>query len=504
MWITSFLPQGPQNPETQNFLDLCLHLSPDVFVDRSGTRVLVNLQSVVSYWQMGRVLSDPDNARHPFLQHLKLLREAQHRIQKSADSARPSAFVLAPSPSLAAWGLEQERSNPDLLVILNPMEIQKRFQELAPASLTTLLQDRLDATPALLKSWRLFLEDLDYLGIRDILSLKKLFQDPSLKKSCFERFPDLAPLLMQRLILGAKDYSLQAHRPQEEMSAAFFPSLEDEMGSPSANDLVVRIDEILRVWQLRLEARKSQLRGLEITLGFRRPFTRNRLTGRMETEITEHPLELKFPQGLRDAREITDMVREKLLSMPPEESRLFVLPLESVRLHSLGIERIHDRQLSLFEQEHEASLEKWKLLLGRLQARSHKGLEISVGSFETGDTYWPEDTFLWNEWKGDELDAKRTTQPNTDSAFLEQPRRPLLFHEKPRPHRPDLKSLDDFLLFLKQKNSLHTLEHLSSPWGARTENRYYARSDNEWIFWDDARKRVFIQGYFEDVPLVAS
>ncbi|MEO5667895.1 MAG: hypothetical protein ABIR96_07550, partial [Bdellovibrionota bacterium] len=436
MWLTSFLPQGPQNPETQNFLDLCLHLSPDVFVDSSGTRVVVNLQTVVSYWQMGRVLSDPDNARHPFLQHLKLLREAQHRIQKSAESARPSAFVLAPSPSVAAWGLEQERSNSELLVILNPLEIQKRFQELAPASLTALLQDKLDSSSELAKSWRIFLEDLDYLGIRDILALKQLFQDPSLKKSCFERFPALAPLLMQRLILGSKDFSLQAHRPQDEMSAAFFPSLEDEMGSPSASDLVVRIDEILRVWQLRLEARKSHLLGLEITLGFRKPFTRNRKTGRMETEITEHPLELKFTQGLRDASEVTALVREKLLSMPPEESRLFVLPLESVRLFSMGIERLQDRQLSLFEQEHEASLEKWKILLGRLQARSHKGLEITVGSFEGADTYWPEDSFQWNEWKGNEIDDKTQHHPNP--TFLEQPRRPLLFHENPRPYRADL------------------------------------------------------------------
>ena len=502
MWIASFLPQSPSNPETQNFLDLCLHLSPDVFVDHSGTRVLVSLGSVVSYWQMGRVLSDPDNARHPFLQHLKLLREAQHQIQKSADSARPSAFVIAPSPSIAAWGLEQERTNTDLLCILNPIEIQKRFQELAPSSLASLIQDKLDTSAEMKKSWRRFLEDLEYLGIRDILSLKKLFQDPSLKKSCFERFPELAPLLLQRLILGAKDFSLQAHRPQEEMSASFFPSLEDEMGSPSASDIVVRIDEILRVWQLRLEARKAHLLGLEITLGFRRPFTRNRQTGRMETEITEHPLVIKFPQGLRGAADITLLVKEKLLSMPPEEARLFVLPLESVRLHSLGIERLHDRQLSLFAQEHEASLEKWKILLGRLQARSHKGLEISIGSFDAADTYWPEESFLWNEWKGNEIDEKSNI--NTNPAFLEQPRRPLLLNERPQPFHPHLKSLDDFLIFLRQKNSLHTLEHLSSPWGERAENRYYARTENQWIYWDENRKRVFLQGYFEDVPLAAS
>ncbi len=503
MWIASFLPQGPQNPETQNFLDLCLHLSPDVFVDASGTRVMVHLSSVVSYWQLGRVLSDPDNARHPFLQHLKLLREAQHRIQKSTDSARPPAFVLAPSPSLCAWGLEQEQNNPDLLVILNPLEIQKRFQELAPSSLETMLQDQLETKPELRKSWRRFLEDLEYLGIRNILSLKNLFQDPSLKKSCFERFPELAPLLQQRLILGSKDYSLQAYRPQEEMSAGFFPSLEDEMGSPSAQDLVLRIDEILRVWQLRLEARKSHLMGLEITLGFRRPFTRNRKTGRMETEITEHPLTLKFGQGLQSARDVTELVREKLLSMPPDEARLFVLPLESVRLQSLGIERLQDRQLSLFAQEHEASLEKWKLLLGRLQARSHKGLEISVGSFTANDTYWPEDSFLWNEWKGNELDETKS-QPHTNPSFLEQPRRPLLFHEKPRLFQAALKSLDDFLIFLRERNSLHTLEHLTSPWGVRAESRYYARTGNKWIYWDDSQKKVFVQGYFEDVPLVAS
>jgi hypothetical protein len=502
MWIASFLPQSPQNPETQNFLDLCLHLSPDVFVDSSGTRVLVSLKSVASYWQMGRVLSDPDNARHPFLQHLKLLREAQHRVQKSVDSARPSAFVLAPSPSLAAWGLEQERGNPELLAILNPIEIQKRFQELAPASLETLIEDRLGAKSETRKSWRRFLEDLEYLGIRDILSLKTLFQDPSLKKSCFERFPELAPLLLDRLILGGKDFSLRAHRPQDEMSAAFFPSLEDEMGSPSAQDLVVRIDEILRVWQLRLEARKSHLLGLEITLGFRRPFTRNRKTGRMETEITEHPLTLKFPQGLRNAVDLKALVREKLLSMPPEEARLFVLPLESVRLHSLGIERLNERQLSLFEQEHEASLEKWKILLGRLQARSHRGLEVLIGSFEANDTYWPEESFLWNTWKGNELDE--TTQPHPNPSFLEQPRRPLLFQEKPRPAYPHLKSLEDFLVFLRKENALHTLEHLTSAWGEEAQDRYYARTGNEWIFWDKRQHCAFIHGYFEEIPLAAS
>ena len=485
MWIASFLPQGIPNPETQNLLDLCLHLSPDVFIDPSGTRVLVNLQSVTGYWQMGCVLSDPDNARHPFLQHLKLLREAQQRISKSNDSARPSAFVLAPSPSLAAWGLEQERRNPKLLVILNPLEIQRRFQELAPSTLSLLLEDKLAKSAELSKSWRDFQGDLKYLGIRNILALKELFQDPLLRRSCFDRFPILAPLLSQRLIMMSKDYSLEAHRPQKEMSAAFFPRCEVEGRSALASDLVSRFDEILRVWQLRLEARKSHLLGLEVILGFRKPLIRNRNTGLMESDFTEHPLELDFPEGLRSASEITQRLREKLLELTPEEARLFIFPLESVEIYSSGIERLNDRQLNLFAQITETNLEKWKDLIG-------PGLEESEASPHPS---------LWNDWKGNEshddnLDAHRPAKQRKAAELAtlpEQSRRP--FHA-PLPTkftRSSFESLDDFILFLREKNCLHTLQHVSSPWGAYPENRYYARVGSEALYWDENLKRVCLQ-----------
>lgn len=550
MWLASFIPET-QNPNaqntsvSQNFLDLCLHLSPDVFLEKypskslgekSGQKVFIHLTSVAQYWQLSKVLTHPEKHRHPFLQHLQVLRDLNNEIHhlnsrdsgyhsSSQNSARQDfvsrsrvcPFVLAPTPSLAAWALELEHKrtqastlSPQLLRIYNPMEIQKEFQQLSPSELSPLLEDQFQSQKSLRTHWQQFLEDLDYLGIRNILNLKALFQDASLKKQCFERFPELSPLLLQRLVLASKDYSLKAYAPEDVLTSSFYPGLEDALSSPSEQDLLCRIEDILRIWQLRLEARRSLLKGIELRLGFLRPLRQSLSKSPSQsgaTEIYEHLIEIRFPHGLKQAGDITSLIREKLQHLPPSENQLFNLPLEKVELRSLGVERICDKQLSLFEQNREENLEKWRLLVGRLQSRSQHNIEISVGSFELAESYWPEESFLWSEWKGEHFNEKTshpTTQSSSKSSLLEQPRRPLLFLEKPERLELGLRSFDEFLLYLRQKKALLSLEHICSPYGAqkdgRVESRYYARVGSQWIFWDEHKKCCFLQGYFEEIP----
>src|SRR5690606_20935898 len=99
------------------------------------------------------------NNKHPFVKHLQTL----HGLKDAANKRYP--FVLAPSPSLAAWALNEEKRNlkgnssekttdkshKAVLKIYNLMEIQKHFQKAPTESLEVLISDHLQKDKCLKK-----------------------------------------------------------------------------------------------------------------------------------------------------------------------------------------------------------------------------------------------------------------------------------------------------------------------------------------------------------------
>jgi len=497
-----------------SFLDLCLYLGPEVFLDRTREHVFIPLASVASYWQLSKVLAAPANPRHPFIKHLE-------ELAKFFDP-NTTKFVMAPSPSIAAWGLKYAPSRHTLNVLSN-IDLQGLFQKAPMEDVECIFADQLSKNSSLKTAWFQMIEAMEEVGVRSILQLKGIFQDMDARKSFYTRFPELAPMIHRRLILSAQDFSLQSYTPAPVMEHSFHPALEEALSSDSSQDLLLRIESLLRSWQLRLESRKSIFRKIEITLTI--PQVVSQRSGRTYTTLYHHPIQIEFPRGLRDAAKIFELVREKFQTFSKNENDLFDQVIESVRIQAKNIERLDEKQLSLFEHEAEDNFEKWKLLLARIQMRSKEGREVQVGVFEAADSYWPEESFEWKEWTGDNVmhisSATSFSSPSSlreshfppgsaeDSSlkrkerYLFQPPRPMLFLEEPEHLSVKADKLEDYIDFLKDHNALSSLESLASPinflWGQHNQVRYYARIEDQWVYWDACSKRIYLHGYFEAI-----
>jgi hypothetical protein len=198
MWLTSLVPQAFGHPETQRFLNLCFYLSPDVFTDKVGTHVFLRFASPSPH------LNSPhSNTEYLLHEQLRFLRH-------------PYPFVLCPSPTLGKWVLSQEQAPSQILSVYNSLEIQKKFQQFKPDTLDVLLSDLFYKNKNAQKQWEIFIKDLRYFDVRNILELKALLRDPELKKQFFNQFPVILPTLYQRLILGTQDhFLLQPYLPQK-------------------------------------------------------------------------------------------------------------------------------------------------------------------------------------------------------------------------------------------------------------------------------------------------
>lgn len=353
MWLACFIPQPQHQPSNQTFLDLCFHFSSEVFIQ--GHSIFIKLSPTTSkYWRLNELLSQPANNKHPILQHLHLL--------NSFVTSSKTSFVMAASPSHAAMALKQNNQNESsLLNVYSPIEIQKLFLSLNPKSLETLLEDQFIKKPSLMKSWRLFLEDLSYLGIRNILEVKTLFQEAGLRLQFVRRFPNIVPILIRRLILLSQDYSLTLLTP----SSYLFENIPLESNRhtcPSENELLKQIENILWSWQLRLESRNSIVKDLELKLSF---------------SECDYTFEFKFPEGLRRMADILPLIQEKLQNLSTAELRLFSLPLLNAELSSGILENPYKNQLHLFDQKAEVHSSHMRLLN---QSPSRQMINNSINS----------------------------------------------------------------------------------------------------------------------------
>lgn len=516
--------QSDERELKESFLDLCMHISPEVFLDKTEEYVFIPLTSVSSYWQLAKVVATPDNPQHPFVKHLECLAE---RVEGE------SFFVMAPSPALAYWALKslslkpQKSRSRTVLKVVTHVELQQLFQKQTLASLSLLIKDKLEGSHSLYAEWSEACETLEEMNIRSALQLKSIFQNIDSRKDFYARFPEIASLLHKRLILAQTGFSLHAYNPDPIIEHRFYPALEEALSSDASQDLLMRVEEMLRVWQLRLESRKSQFRALEITLKIQQERSYKRSNKHPYSEQTreafapsfyEHTFQVDFPRGLRNSQHIQELVREKFTSMPQSEQRVFDAPIEEVHIKAKKLERVSEYQLSLFDGDAEENLEKWALLLGKIQLRSKPSSLVQVGSFEAADSYWPENSFTWRPWSNKGINGetnkveKKSAQKNKSEMerYLFQPKRPMLLLEEAKPTDFRAENLEDYIDYLAENNALESLESLSSPRNYDVDSlsaynpqedstRYYARLENKWIFWDSKQKKVFLHGHFEEV-----
>jgi hypothetical protein len=458
MWLAS--RQIPAHDE-DSFLDRLLELAPDVYRGPRGS-ALVSLVGTAHYWLLTDLLAQDAPASHPFKERIKSL---------ARDYG--SRFTLAPTPAFAFWAAHTLPTEAALHA-WDKDSIRRDFARAPIASFRELVADLEDESTRHRQDADAVAERMDDLGLRRLSDLEELRSKPDTAREVHARFGSLGKTLLERL-KGSERFHMKRHEPSPVFFREFHPEIEKSMGVEGADDLFGRLREILESWQLRLEARKSSIKGLEVAFQLG---TSLRSEKTPDTRIER----LEFPSPLKEAAHIHKLIQEKCLKS--EGARFFEMPIERVFLRSLGIEGARERQLNLFDTRIEDSDESWSLLVGRLLARSTERSPVTVGRFEAGASYTPEASVIWKPWKPGETLIKVEKHPPRPQTLL------------PVPKKLDLpaRSEGTFCAWVADKRALGSLERIG-------EDRLYARVDEQWIFWCARRKRVFLHGLFEGYGL---
>ncbi len=456
MWMVCLEPDNSKASYLRSdLLDRLLEFSPDVFEGPQG-EILVDLSKQTRYWQLPELLASGPRAEP--LEFEKLVLEFHRRDGLS--------FVLGPTAAWAVFLLRHVRSDEARPLHLFRASDAERALAHAPLSAALAL-----IPDALLKSEDRaaahdLLARLDELGFDKLGQIREVCRTPIVQEEFLERFGGVFDKLLKR-IDGRGDWELTPYVPPVELVHSLFAHADA--------DPMEQVLETLQAWERRLAARRSLLKGFEIS--FRSDRRRDTRSFRVE-----------LPRASREAARLHKLVFEHWLQLQATPSlEGFSDELDSIRLRSLGLEDASDRQLNLFDPKREETEEEWNLLVARLLSRAERGAPIQIGSYRPNESWLPEEAAAWVDW------GRYSALP----PLQDHPKRPLLFYSTPKPLRePRLGNEEDFWRWLESRQALASLEKIRDE----VEERSYARVDSRWVFWDHARGGAFVQGIFEFSP----
>lgn len=468
MWLASPPPQK----YSEDILDLLLGLSPFVSVGPHG-EFLANLGGLIRYWKLDALRAAKPGEELPteaqnFLRELRVLEE-RFGLR----------FLIAPTAPWACWLCAHAPEATKLF--LSREEIESRFANASLASIETFLPDILERAEgrAALHDFR---ERASELGWRTLGGLYAAIRESAARDGLLARFGSVFEKLLRRL-QGADDFRLRAHEPPPSFERTIH--LARETGA--ADDPLVLVNDTLLAWEARLRARRSLLKGVEVS--FRGERRRRTMVFR-----------LMLPKPSRDVALLRKLVEEKWQSLSDPSSLsdgggAFSDEIDIIRLRSLGFDVESDRQLSLFNPGREENLESWNLLVARLLSRASPGKPLQVGSWRPFESWLPENSVEWVDWG----------QAESLPVVRDHPARPSVAFANPIPLKsfdpkaPTLKSEEDFLDWLEACGALGTLERVREE----NEERSYARIEHEkgsqfWVYWNHARREALVHGTFEE------
>jgi hypothetical protein len=499
MWLHATIPgaitQNNRKNDLEAFLDELMEISPDLFLG-PGPAAYLKLRGVHHFWKLSEFLRNKEENKiaHPFYKCLEKL----HRNYGCE-------FVLCESPAEAAWA-QKHRSEKqptknsaetptlmkDFLFILPKND---GFYEMLAASpvkeIYLWLQDLVESDEKIATDLHLFCDALDYMGITNLWELHVSMTQKNFLQSALLRFGPIIKPIHSRLN-GSEDFHMHPYNPPMQLRGEFFPELEKDMSVDVSGEIPTRVLEILCKWERRLESRKSLLSGLEVIL--------ESDLGSIASSSYFHPhpqnpnapkkiLRALFPHPLRDPLFIQQIFMEKWTSTA-EDKNFFEGRISKVTVRSMGLQKASEHQLHLFDHTSEDVYEEWGMLLGKL---SNRGPDhpVEVGAFEAHESFIPEHSVRFENWS-----PSKKFKPITD-----HPRRPLLLEKHPKELMRDL-SRDDFMELLAKEEKLRSLELVSEAAAplatgeVRDNDRLYARTNDDWIFYDSHRKKVLKHGSF--------
>lgn len=442
--------------------DRLLALSPEIVEEPVTQTLLIPLARVSAYWNLAALWDRPEEAaRHPF-----------YALLKDLNDEFDLRFVVAPTAPWALW-VHHHAAKPLLLNHVDADAFREDALSSSPARLAELAPDLL-SSPEARARFDYFVDSCAELGI---LSSRKLLELPT--ESLSERFGPGILRILKRL-RGHDELHVEAYVPSLTLSKTFHPAFEKAIASDDEPDLLSRLQTTLVSWEQRLEARRSLLRGL-------------RLTVRSEHRDHAEAFFVTLPRASRNASALFEILREKWFALAGRTSaghdETFEDHIAELTIESLGLEPENDHQLDLFDPHKMAREEAWSTLLARLQARSTQRAPVHAGHWLPVESYLPERAFEWVEAGA----AGRVP-------FLQDhPARPLhLFKTPQRIEEPTVQSEEEFLKWVEGRSALKTLERLSDIWDfdCRRSERSYARVENQWVFWDHVRSQLYVHGHF--------
>lgn len=472
MWIASLLDKNLMaRSDGEIFLDLCFELSPQVQVD--AALLLIPLFGLDRYWNLASLDAGCENPTtpHPLAQKLYAL----HTRWPEQN------FFLAPTAPWARWVSRIPHASPKPLTFASNSVIDSQFIQNAPIDfMEFFVQDALQKSSDRKREFSFLCDSLEDLGVHSLSEFLKLLTHSSARISEFEmRFGPLISLIAERAIRHHDNWPGTPYQAPQFLSHSIDLDFESVTSSEKTQDVLQRCSEVFESWEERLRARRSLMKGLDVT------FVSDR-----KKQRALFPIRLTRPT--RDAKTMLKLFTEiwgNCQQNPQSHGLNSEDEICLIGFKSLNLENDKEYQLNLFTPNTDETSDNWSELIARMRMHAHKKGVFRIGSWAPQPSFFPERSLHWREWQSD---------TETFASVPDLGRRPRYLLTQPIPLlSPKITSFECFTETLARQKSFESLERISNPWAITgPEERSYARLGSQWIFWDHATNQAMLHGYF--------